>query len=367
MSDTFGIDSCFCLIVNQKFPFRINQSLMIPASRTSSIASRQPSRTKGLVVNQSRRVLHDVNSRLNAINPTGLNKQSNIMTRPRHDENEPEVFKPNHSMKRLGDPNDPQEVHEFDLEIFNFMKSFENKTLPNPNFFEGQTNITPRMRATVIDWLVEVHRKLKMHTDTLYLTVYLMDQYLSHVDLDKTKYQRLGCAALLIASKSEEIYPPSVKELVELADRSFTTIALSRMEASLFQTVSFHVNPILPPMFLKRFLRIVRTDLVLSMLSYFILESSLLDVGFIGVPPSLLAASSICLAMTIQNGPGQWTPFLEANTGYRLEDLAPTIDQLLASVNNCKVSRFPTIRKKYSSVTMGSVSKIAFPENIKLI
>ena len=138
------------------------------------------------------------------------------------------------------------------------------------------------------------------------------------------------------------------------------------MEAALFQTVNFHVNPILPPQFLKRFLRVIHTDLVLSMLSYFILETSLLDVGFIGEIPSRLAASAICLAMTIRNGPGQWTSDLEVNTGFTLEEITPTVEKLLQCVNNYKASRFPTVRKKYSSATMGSVSKIPFPEIIKL-
>ena len=330
---------------------------MIGSTRTSSIAARQPSRSKGLIVNQSRRVLHDANSKMNTVNSISSKPTINIRVHS----------KEMNQIKRLGDPEDPQEVYEFDVEIFKFMKSFETNSLPSPNFFEKQSNITPRMRATVIDWLVEVHRKLKMHTDTLYLTVYLMDQYLSKVNLDKTKYQRLGCAALLIASKSEEIYPPSIKDLVDLADKSFTTIALSRMEASLFSTVDYHCNPILPPMFLKRFLRIIRTDLTLSMLSYFILESALLDVAFIGETPSRIAAAAVCLAMTIQNGPGQWTPFMEINTGFSLDEITPTVEKILHSVNSCKVSRFPTIRKKYSTATMGSVSKIVFPESIKLI
>lgn len=344
-------------------------------NRASSIAAHQTAANKAVALIRSRRVLHDANSRANIIN---FNRKSSSRFSSRmihYEDDEIEEIENDQisnekfpaELRRLGDPNDTQEVHEFDLEIFRFMKSVEGNNLPSQSLFEIQTNITPKMRATVIDWLVEVHKKLKMHTDTLYLTVYLMDRYLSVIDLDKSKYQRLGCAALLIASKSEEIYPPSVHDLVELTEKSFTPIALSRMEASLFQAVEFHINPILPPQFLKRFLRVIHTDLVLSMLSYFILETSLLDVGFIGTKPSELAAASICLAMTLQNGPGQWTSYMEVNTGFTLEEITPVVEKLLQCVNNYKASRFTTVRKKYSSATMGSVSKIPFPETIKLI
>ena len=39
------------------------------------------------------------------------------------------------------------------------------------------------MRAILIDWLVDVHLKFKLKDETLYLTVALIDRYLSLVFL----------------------------------------------------------------------------------------------------------------------------------------------------------------------------------------
>jgi hypothetical protein len=255
---------------------------------------------------------------------------------------------------------------DFDLEIYTFMRNAECTMLPAPDLFAHQTNITARMRSTLLDWLVEAHRKLRMHTDTLYCTVMLIDNYLTTTDIDKAKFQRLACAALLIAAKNSELRPPSLHELVNLADKSFTVVALSRMEAALFAAVDFHVDYIVPSMFLKRFLRLVNPDVRLSMLAHFISEAALLDAEFIGMVPSRLAAAVVCLTISLERGPGQWTGYLERNTGYILDQIEEIVQKLLQSVVSSAAGRFQAIRKKYAGQSMCRVSAGPFPETLQL-
>lgn len=41
-----------------------------------------------------------------------------------------------------------------------------------------QIDINEKMRAILVDWLVEVHLKFKLMPETLFLTVHLIDRYL---------------------------------------------------------------------------------------------------------------------------------------------------------------------------------------------
>ena len=95
------------------------------------------------------------------------------------------------------------------------------------------------MRATLIDWLVDVQKREKMHTDTLFYAVNYIDRYLMERDIDKSKFQLLGTAAILIAAKTEEVVLPKCSSLVHLAGDSFSLNALCRMEASLFSTLDY--------------------------------------------------------------------------------------------------------------------------------
>ena len=46
---------------------------------------------------------------------------------------------------------------------------------------QQQPDINGKMRAILIDWLVDVHLKFKLKDETLYVTIALIDRYLSIV------------------------------------------------------------------------------------------------------------------------------------------------------------------------------------------
>ena len=330
------------------------------ATSGSSIACKDiPTRRSSRpVAGQSRRVLQDASARTNTASSLAKPLPKQVRAK--------ENTKPIEKFDRLGDPKDELDAYEYDLEIYKYLRKAESEALPSPAMFEGQSTITPRMRATVIDWLVDVHRKGKMHSETLYLTVNLIDQFLTSTDLDKSKLQRLGCAALLVAAKNFELYPPSIRDLVKVADRSFSTTALSRMESVLLAVVGFRVDRVVPSMFLKRFLRLCDPDAKLMMLAHFICETSIIDAEFIGMLPSKLSAAIVLLALTLLRGPGQWTKYMQDNTGYTIADLSPVVQTLLQSVNTASTGRFQAIRKKYATTPMYKVSAIPFPETIDL-
>jgi hypothetical protein len=58
------------------------------------------------------------------------------------------------------------------------MLSQENRQLPLGNYLSRQ-GITESMRATLFDWIVDVHLKLKMFPRTLYIITSIIDKYLS--------------------------------------------------------------------------------------------------------------------------------------------------------------------------------------------
>jgi cyclin B len=74
----------------------------------------------------------------------------------------------------------------------------------------SQADINERMRAILIDWIIEVHQRLTLMPETLYLTVYIIDQYLSLESVPRKELQLVGLSAMLIACKYEEIWAPLV-------------------------------------------------------------------------------------------------------------------------------------------------------------
>ena len=53
--------------------------------------------------------------------------------------------------------------------------------------------VQPRMRAILLDWLIEVSEVYRLHRETFYLAVDFIDRYLSVTsDLPKTRLQLIG-------------------------------------------------------------------------------------------------------------------------------------------------------------------------------
>ena len=95
---------------------------------------------------------------------------------------------------------------------------------------EKQPDITMNMRQILVDWLVEVSEEYKLQTETLHLAVNYIDRFLSLMSVQRSKLQLVGTAAMFIASKYEEIYPPDVSEFVYITDDTYTKRQVLRME-----------------------------------------------------------------------------------------------------------------------------------------
>ncbi|PKU27128.1 hypothetical protein llap_22568 [Limosa lapponica baueri] len=86
------------------------------------------------------------------------------------------------------------------------------KCKPKMGYMKKQPDITNSMRAILVDWLVEVGEEYKLQNETLHLAVNYIDRFLSSMSVLRGKLQLVGTAAMLLASKFEEIYPPEVAD-----------------------------------------------------------------------------------------------------------------------------------------------------------
>ncbi|GFP81490.1 cyclin-a2-4 [Phtheirospermum japonicum] len=97
--------------------------------------------------------------------------------------------------------NDPQMCSLYAADIYYNMYTTQLARRPLVDYIEKvQRDITQDMRAILIDWLVEVSDEYKMASDTLYLTVNLIDRFLSNNYIEKLKLQLLGVTCMLIAT-----------------------------------------------------------------------------------------------------------------------------------------------------------------------
>ena len=113
--------------------------------------------------------------------------------------------------------------------------------MARPTYMENQTHINERMRAILVDWLVTVHLKFKLVPETLYLTVNLIDRYLSAKEVKRPELQLVGVTCLLIASKYEDIRYPDIGNLVYLCNRAYSKNEILEMEGGILKALDYQV------------------------------------------------------------------------------------------------------------------------------
>lgn len=91
--------------------------------------------------------------------------------------------------------------------MFNKEKSDERVN----NYLAKSVDLTERSRA--IDWIIVISYYFKLLEKTIALAVECFDIYINkkQLSLDAQDYQFIALASLFMASKYEEIYPPSAQ------------------------------------------------------------------------------------------------------------------------------------------------------------
>ncbi|KAL9680441.1 hypothetical protein QQ045_018320 [Rhodiola kirilowii] len=253
------------------------------------------------------------------------------------------------------DHRDPQLCALYAPEIYNNLRVAELNRRPSSDFMETtQRDISQSMRAILVDWLVEVSEEYKLVPHTLYLTVYLIDWFLSNNFIERQKLQLLGITSMLIASKYEEICAPRVEDFCFVTDNTYTKEEVLKMETQVLKNVNFQLYIPTTKSFLRRFVQAAqasyeRPSLELEYMTDYLAELTLIDYDFLKFLPSTIAASAVLLARwTLNPSAHPWTATLEHYTLYKSSDLKSSVHalrDLQLNTNNCPLQ---VIRAKYS-------------------
>lgn len=261
------------------------------------------------------------------------------------------------------------DIVEYQEEIFDYLKKAEMRSRAKPYYMRRQPDISYSMRAVLVDWLVEVGEEYKLQTETLYLAVSFIDRFLSQMSVVRAKLQLLGTAAMFVASKYEEIYPPDVAEFVFITDDTYNTNQVLKMEHVILKVLAFDLSIPTPLAFLNHLAVVCDLPDKTKHLAMYLCELSLLEADpYLQFRQSLVACAAIacarhCLLDDGEEGGGDgetvWPRQLTAASGYTLKQLA----QCMLCLNNTHAkaasNQQQAINDKYKANKWHNVSEIA--------
>ena len=157
------------------------------------------------------------------------------------------------------------------------------------------------MRKVLIDWLIEIHYKLKFKEETFYTTIYIIDAYLSQKRIERKNLQLLGITAFFISSKLYEINSGNVEDYSNITAKTYNKEEIINMESDISKTLNF--NFLIPTPIL--FYEILAKKMNLENDSYeykfgeFLIQSYIMDSESFKYNYSIISYSSLFLVLNI--------------------------------------------------------------------
>jgi hypothetical protein len=173
---------------------------------------------------------------------------------------------------------------------------------------DQQPEIKWHMRPCLVEFLIEVHFAFRLRPETLYLTLNIIDRYVSRRVVYIKHYQLVGCAALWIAAKFEDAKDrvPTVQDLVQVCRDTYDEQAFIQMEYHVLETIQWTLGH--PTA--EAWLRIVLCsayveDKETEDHARFLMETTLFYREFIRFVPSSVAIAALTLARVVCGKPRQ--------------------------------------------------------------
>ena len=233
-------------------------------------------------------------------------------------------------------------------------------TKPKFGYMDTQPEINEIMRAILIDWIIDVHLRFNLRQETLFMTIWLIDTYLSFAFVHRDKLQLLGITCLLISCKSHEIYYPQNDKLIEMTDNAYSKEEMLTMENEILKKLNFFIVCPNPIDFYNILSKMFNFEKKQYYLGNFFIESALVNYQILKYSSSVIASSCTYLVMKYYriNGYQKLYNNFIINEQFPEDVIKDAAKEIYVLVDNLSKSKFKSVKKKYSLTQFENVSEI---------
>nr|XP_043634686.1 G2/mitotic-specific cyclin-2-like [Erigeron canadensis] len=248
-------------------------------------------------------------------------------------------------------------VVEYVEDLYAHYRRIEGCSLVSPDYMTQQFDINEKMRAILVDWLIEVHHKFDLQPETLFLTVNLIDRFLAKQSVIRKNLQLVGLVGMLLACKYEEVSVPVIDDLIFISDKAYSRSQILEMEKLMLNTLEFNMSLPTPYVFMKRFLKAAQSETKLDQMSFYLIELCLVEYEMLKYPPSFLAAASVYTAQCSLYGVKQWSKTCEWHANYTEDQLWECSRKIVGYHQNAALGRLTGVYRKYNTSKFGYAAK----------
>ena len=221
-----------------------------------------------------------------------------------------------------------------------------------------QKSINDKMRAILVDWLIDVHFKFDMRKKTLFNCIYIIDAFLSKNFLDRKYLQLLGMTALLISCKETEIMYPSLNSFLALSDYSYSLEELTNMERHVMKILDFDILPPTAEEFYEINAEYFKFTEKQRFFGEYFLDGSLIDYNLLKYNQSTIAKACSYIVMKFFNLNGIHSLLKKNCDNIKQIDVKKCAKDLCFLVRNLPNSSLRAIKNKYLSDKFMNIAEL---------
>lgn len=239
-----------------------------------------------------------------------------------------------------------------DIKSYLFNLERQPDLRPLPNYIELQDDIDSKKRAILIKWLVEVCDEYDLESETLFIAIGIIDRFLSKMAIPTCNFQLLGVAAMFIASKYEEIYPPNLYQFIELTEESYSGSQIRQMEQEILKALDFRIAVPTITYFLRQIFAFNKFNKkVYDLAEYLCYLSLVIDQPFLEYYPSEIAMAAVILAAHQYDAKASissdlWNAYDKSNTDQLNRRHDPATISSSPPTDNKRTNSTPTKKSK---------------------
>jgi len=226
----------------------------------------------------------------------------------------------------------------------------EEQYQPLWGYMERQAEINSKMRAILVDWLVEVHLKYRLRKETLFLCVNIIDRFLSKKTVSRRRLQLIGVTALFVAAKFEEIHAPEVRDFVYICDNAYSRDEILNAEVSMLTSLNFGVSCPTVMHFLEPLCKISQCNELQHSMAQYIAELALMELRMIQYSPSQIAAACLLLSNQLLGQEPVWPASAACHARQTEKALTSCVQELLFLLQAAPNMQLGAVRMKYTKV-----------------
>ena len=250
---------------------------------------------------------------------------------------------------------------------YNLLKEEEKgiKPMPDYTYMSRQNEINDKMRSILVDWIIDVHFKFGFTDETLFMTISIIDRYLSICQITRTNFQLLGITALMIACKHEEIDLPKIDDFIYITDNAYVKNEVIKMEEDVLVKLNFSFLYPSPIKFFEYLSLHFNFEKKHHMMGKYLMESFLLDVKNAKYKPSIISCACAYIVMKFFKMPNYHDSYNkkfyvldEAVERYSEHNIKECAKDICLFVDNINKTNYQACLKKYSKPEQEKVSII---------